>query len=181
MEAPGLNQGTIINWSIRGRVAFGIVGLQAALHHCQQDVVAWQPVLMQLWSLMTTDELEDWFEVTAEYLPEENGLPYERSDRTQLNAVQYQYLQQLYQRVPPFIPEMIELIFYIGSTELYGSIVDGSEITLSHTLAIAQLLQQQGIALPDYELFQPFRITIDGGWGRKLSRSEVEALATTKT
>jgi hypothetical protein len=165
------DRAVFINVSIRGRVAFGICCLENALTQLGYPLTEWQLVLAQLWKYTEQSMLDDWHEVTAEYVPEAvlEELPFDKKGNEYVSQELNAALGMLYRGVPRFIHELIDEIFWAGTIELYGALVNGGEQSLLHTLAMVKLMKDNTIPLPGYPAYTVF-LELSGGWGKPFTR-----------
>jgi|GEM_PF-449837 len=162
------DQSAFRNVSVRGRVAFGICCLENALTALGIPLSDWQLVLSQLWKYTEQARLDDWHEVTAEYLPVAvlEYIPFEKKGCEYLTPELAAALQSLYTKVPAFMHELLADIFETGIIELYGGLVNGGEQSLKYTLRIINLMRNKKLPLPPYEAFQ----RVGSGWGHPFTR-----------
>src|SRR5688500_13511444 len=145
------------NISIRGRVAFTISILENALNK-GQDVAQWNILLAQLWKFTDAKFLDQWHEETSEFVPSSilEDLEYSQKGFQYLNEPEYMHLRNLYGNAQPFITELVEGIFHLGTIDLYGDLTNNSVNTLDELEKIIVIANTNAISLPDYLAFNQF-------------------------
>lgn len=139
-----VNSKRFSNISIRGRVAFGICCFENAIHSCGYELSDWSIVLSKLWSLTSMQFVDDWLYTMAEYNPQ-NILsdPYQLGDCEELSHEEYLIIQKISKNAPSFLIEIADDIFYIGTTELYGGMLDNSPSTLAYLQKVLDKMREQ--------------------------------------
>ena len=166
-------RGIFINMSIRGRVAYGICCLQNTLIWADASTEEWHLILDHLWEFTESENIEEWFYSTAEYLPEYvlDNVPFHKRENEYVSQSFNDYLATIYRKTNPIIYKIMDAIFMAGTIEMYGSIVDGGQQSLSHIIRLIDIMKSNNIPLPDYSIFKKFT----GSWGRTFSREEVNS------
>jgi hypothetical protein len=162
-----------ITISIRARLAYTVCCLENALAYFKLKDTEWLFVLTHLWSY-TNSNVGRWHEQTAEItgrsiINDENSL----DDLAFLSKDQFWKINAIYKKANKDVLRIIDLIFEIGTRDLYASIVNGSPDTLNYLQKIIDLMKQNNIPLPDYDLFKNYSISENEGWGREFTRDEI--------
>ncbi|MES2776855.1 MAG: hypothetical protein V4722_21945 [Bacteroidota bacterium] len=162
------------NVSIRGRMAFGIICFENALKHFDYDVEDWQMILRELWSFTEIEYIDEWLYSFAEYKASSilEDLSFSEKGFEKLTRSEYGILKKLYFNSDNLIQELTDLLFWLGTVEMYGQIVDNSPKTLEELQKIMNVMATNGIQLPQGSLFLKFSFTEDG-WGKGFTREEV--------
>lgn len=164
--------------SARGRVAYAICCLENILNFKnapQRDEVE-KTLLQQLWHF-TTDNMALWQHQVGEMIPfvvnDENQ--YNNNDFEFLSYSFFNRLREYYKGCDKVILVVINLIYELGTTNLYVPIDNDKlrESTLENVQKIIDLMEQNQIPLPEINLFKAFPITENKGWGRKFVREEI--------
>lgn len=152
--------------SIRGRVAYLICLFEQLLlyHNCEKE--KWINILQKLWSYTTVQYLDDWLYEFAEYLPN-SVLEDTMEDAEYITEDEFNYLYHLYSKTSQDILLFLEIIFECGTCELYSKLYDDSPRTLMKVKEGIDILNMNGIALVDVNLFTKFSFDKCGGWGER--------------
>jgi hypothetical protein len=162
------------NLSIRARVAYGICCLEEAIKYYCLLESDWDFMMNLLWTY-TNKNIGKWHEIMAECSPDSvlEELSYQDKGIINISIKEYEELRFLYSKSNKVCDSIINLIFEIGTRDLYSSIVNGSPDTIEYLQEIIILMQQNNIPLPDIEIFKKFPITENHGWGREFTRNAV--------
>jgi hypothetical protein len=82
-------------------------------------------------------------------------------------------LKQIYRITPKDILEIIDYIYYVGTTELYGKIVENGKDSLKYMNEIIIILENNNIKLPNLGYKITYSIIGENGWGYKFTREEL--------
>ncbi|WP_259016787.1 hypothetical protein [Emticicia fluvialis] len=159
--------------SIRGRVAFSIVCLENSIKHFQLSELEWDFLLKLLWNY-TSINMGTWHYQVAECIP--RGVLNDTDDLSDLDFLsetQFWSLNQLYKKCNNELLEIIDLIFFIGISDLYSSIENYSPQTIEYLQEILLIMNKHKIPLPPVNMFYQFSITEYNGWGREFTREDV--------
>ena len=161
--------------SIRARVAYGILCLEQTLQKLGYDYNHWQFLLDTLWSY-TYSNPGAWHMIAAEITPlsiVENS-EYNSIDFECITQEQYSLLKRMYSTIPKEYFVIFELIFEIGTKDLYASIVNGSKETHGFLSAIVKVLEENKIDVPDIPKFLIKQgIEENYGWGNPFYRNDI--------
>ena len=87
---------------------------------------------------------------------------------------QYSLLKRMYSTIPKEYFVIFELIFEIGTKDLYASIVNGSKETHGFLSAIVKVLEENKIDVPDIPKFLIKQgIEENYGWGNPFYRNDI--------
>lgn len=164
----------IKNLSIRARVAFGILCLERILKHFQFDLIKWNILLNELWKY-TNSNVGKWHEIISEMTPFSinEQVDFELKGCEYINKEKHDDLQKLYIDVNNDILKVIDLIFEIGTRDLYSSISNNSQDTIKYLQEIILVLEKNDIELPNIKQLQKFSILENNGWGREFTKEEL--------
>jgi len=160
------------NISIRGRVAFSIHCLNAAIRHFNMEELPWSFLLHKLWSFTTIQHLDDWHEATAEVIPSAVEHDEYTPDFRFTSKEEFDGLLNLYHQVNKGTKEIINLVFYIGTCELYGKVSRGG-MSLEYMRSLFKIMNKNNIPLPDIGAFKKFSFEENNGWGKNFTQEEI--------
>lgn len=115
--------------SIRGRMAYLLCSFKMLLKYYNCNCDDWKIILEKLWKFTSVEYFDDWIYEIVEYLPNsilEDGL----EDVEYISEEEFAFCKQLYANSADDIKDMIQIIFELGSCEVYGRIADNSNNTL---------------------------------------------------
>lgn len=160
--------------SIRARVAFGILCLENTVLFYNKVFLDWSFVYKVLWSFMK-GKVGDWHYPMAEISPRSVlfDATYAEKEMEFLTEEEYNNLREVYSNSNTVINSIINLIFEIGTRDLYSSIVNESQDTIKYLQEIIHLLEENNIPLPDIKLFETYTINENDGWGREFGRDDI--------
>lgn len=161
--------------SIRARVAYGILCLEQTLQKLGYDYNRWQFLLDTLWSY-TYSNPGAWHMITAEITPLSimGEGEYNTFDFECITSEQYSLLKRMYSTIPKEYFVIFELIFEIGTKDLYASIVNGSKETHGFLATIVKVLEENKIEVPDIpEFLMKQSIDENYGWGNPFYRKDI--------
>jgi hypothetical protein len=155
--------------SMRGRVAYSLMCLEEAIQKRAKDPVKWVWPLRQLWSYTSTTDLEEWMVITSEILPsvvigEED---YGNNQFKHLTPDQFVALRELYNENETFLGGIVELVFDIGTSELYGGIKDGGQYSLAKLGKLDSLMADCSLDVPDISALFDKSFDQQHGWGNR--------------
>ena len=162
------------NLSIRARAAYGILCLESFINHLGYNADKWLIITDELWKF-TNSNPGIWHEYMSEMTPfaiNEN-IPFESKGCDHINKGKHDLLQQLYQYADNDLLTTIDLIFNIGTRDLYSSVTKGSPDTINYLKEIIRIINCHTISLPDIALVRRFTITENEGWGKEFSRNDL--------
>ena len=85
----------LYNLSIRARVAYGTMCLEALLSKLGYELEEWDFILRRLWEYTSIKYLDDWHDMMAEYIPSSIlDCPFEEGDY--IKKEEYDFLSKLY-------------------------------------------------------------------------------------
>lgn len=161
--------------SIRARVAYGILCLEQTLQKLGYDYDHWQFLLDTFWSY-TYSNLGEWHMIVAEITPLSimGDGEYNTFDFECITLEKYSLLKKMYSKISEEYFVIFELIFEIGTKDLYASIINGSKETYGFLSAIVKVLEENKIDVPDIPKFLIKQgIEENYGWGNPFYRKDV--------
>ena len=160
------------NISIRGRMAYLLCSFKKLLKYYNCSIDDWKIILEKLWKFTSVKYFDDWMYEIAEYLPNsimEDSL----EDVEYISEEEVVFCKQLYSNVADDIKEMIQIIFELGSCEIYGRITNSSNSTLEKLEEGVSLLKKNNITLIDVEPFKKYEFCENNGWGYPFDGKEL--------
>lgn len=160
--------------SIRARVAFSILCLEAFIKFLNYDISKWNLILSELWKYTNTN-VGKWHENISEMTPFSinEKIAFELKGCENIDESKHDELQKLYADVNIEILKIINLIFEIGTRDLYSSITNHSQDTISYLKEIILVLEKNGIDLPNINGLQKFSILENNGWGSEFKKEDI--------
>lgn len=158
--------------SIRGRMAYLLCSFKKLLLYYNCSVDDWKIILEKLWKYTSVEYFDDWMYEMAEYLPNsvvEDSL----EDVEFISEEEFTFYKQLYLSTEDDIKEMIQIIFELGTCEIYSKIKNNSNSTLEKLKEGVSLLQKNNIKLIDIEPFKKYRYCENNGWGYPFNGKEL--------
>jgi hypothetical protein len=161
--------------SIRGRVAYAICCFENALKYYSFDKHNWSLLLDRLWEYTHSQYLDDWSEKFAECTASAilENIDFSKKGIEHLNKNDYDKLRLLYQSSNDVIRSLSDLIFQLGSIDLYGRLINNSPNTLKALTKIISYMESNKIPLPDLQLFKKFKFEESNGWGNKFLKLDL--------
>ena len=160
----------LYNLSIRARVAYGTMCLEALLSKLGYELEEWDFILRRLWEYTSIKYLDDWHDMMAEYIPSSIlDCPFEEGDY--IKKEEYDFLSKLY-RVKRELCEVIELIFYVGTIELYSKVIKVGE-SMKHLEKIISIMNNNEMPLPEIGKLKDYSFSNKQGWGEIFEREEI--------
>ncbi len=158
--------------SIRGRMAYLIRIFENLLifyNCCKED---WYGIVEKLWQYMNIEYLDDWMYEFSEYLPE-CILEDDIDAFEYLEEKEIKRLKLLYKSNPDEINQMLNIIFELGTMEIYGKLVNNSPNTLIKLQEGINIALNKKIELPDKSEFEKYRYSERDGWGDRFDGREL--------
>ena len=159
------------NISIRGRVAFGIMCFERYVkaRHANRDFT---PVCRLMWDIVSDRNYIDasaerYMEVIPEYLYEFDS--YEEAGFEFLSRGEFEAMRAL---VPPDDPDLeciMHRIYDIAMEHAYTAVDAPARASIDRVFEIAEVLEGNGVALPDVGAVKDFSFEESGGWGSPIS------------
>lgn len=168
-----MNKNEFKKISIRGRVAFAICCLESIIMACRYDINDWSVLLNKLWLIAELEDVSDWLYITAECLPENilEAASYDYGSFQYINEDEYEQLYKLYSECKEDIWELIEIIFDLGTAQMYSNIKGFSEETLSEIEKVITFMKAKNINMPSVSQFR--MLLYYDGWGETFDRKEL--------
>lgn len=163
--------------SIRARVAISALCLEKLLkdNFSEGDLhKGWDFVLNSIWEY-TDKPPGNWHYKMAEITPfsVEEDVPFEDKGIEYWNLESYSLVMGAYKVTCRNIKRVVDLIFEIGTLDLYSSIVNNSPRTLSMLEEILTITQNNGLLPPSIDVFKEYKITTNNGWGNSFKRTDI--------
>ena len=164
--------------SMRGRVAFAIMCLEESIMRLAPEPERWLVVVNQLWKYTSEESLDVWQEVTAEFTPGAilKYAEYVEQDYELLTRDGFWLLRDLYQSCDPLLRELTDLVFDIGTLELFGSLDGFAPQSLRHLVQVLRLLGERGLPVPSVDLVSEQAFTSRHGWGNPFDAGHLRRL-----
>lgn len=161
-------------FSIRARVAYGALCLENLLKDTFVSSSEYRSILDLIW-LYTAVNPGTWHYKMSEATPFsiEDPLPYKEKGYEFLSKDQHDQLAHLYSQMGSEAKQIINLLFEIGTLDLYSTIKNGSPRTLQMLLDIADTVAELGVDLPPYEPLLKYGIQEEQGWGKTFEREDL--------
>jgi hypothetical protein len=153
--------------SVRGRVAIGIQSLLNAIECYDYYYEDWNYLIEQLSKYTITKQLDEWHEITAEYIPSTlNKMDtYIESEFDFLSENNFWELKENYKKSNDICLKIVDSIFEVGTINLYGSLVDNGKQSLDELVDIISLLGKNKIRTPNIEKYLIYSFAECDGWG----------------
>jgi len=152
---------TLKRISIRGRVAYGACCLENAMLHFKIKNDVLDEVIWRIWTFTSSNNLDEWDELTNEVNPicilDEN-IP---SDPLFL----------LYTALPFDLVDMVSEVIEIGVGNLYAGTGEYSPSTLEHLINVIEKCMILKIELPVFAHFERSSFSEEHGWGLERDKS----------
>ena len=158
--------------SIRGRMAYLLCSFKKLLVYYNCAIDDWMVILEKLWEFTSVEYIDDWMYEIAEYLP--NSIMEDGIDGAEyITEEEFVFYKQLYSNVADDIKEMLQIIFELGTCEIYGKINNNSINTLEKLKEGLLLLKKNNIKLIDIEPFKKYEFSNGNGWGDPFNGKEL--------
>jgi hypothetical protein len=145
--------------SIRGRYIYGYLCLLEALNNKQLEPL---PVELRnlIYEFVSSNQLDIWHSkvevIVPSYILDTIDI---EEDFLMSNIFLY------YKKQPEFFNIILEELFWIGISNLYGSF--DNEISLQYLSTIFDILKKENIHFPNFEIVEHCSVLQDRGWGFK--------------
>lgn len=161
--------------SVRGRMAYAICCLESAISKAHNNSKAWDIILNQLWTYTEKKYLDEWHEITAEFIPDTilEYTSFNQDDFEFLSRSEFDTLSKLYKGSEKHICDIINHIFELGSVELYGKLTNEGVHVLNELMQIIVLMNKYEIPLPDFISFTNYSFNENNGWGKTFKRDQI--------
>lgn len=168
-----MNKNDFKKISIRGRVAFAICCLESIIMAYRYDINEWSVLLNRLWLIAELEDVSDWLYITAECLPENilEAASYDYGSFQHINEDEYEQLYKLYSECKEDTWELIEIIFDLGTAQMYSNIKGFSEATLNEIEKVITFMKAKNISMPSVSQFR--MLLYYDGWGETFDRKEL--------
>jgi len=153
--------------SMRGRVAYAIMCLEEAILQVAAEPGDWIWLLERLWKYTSADSLDLWQEETAEITPSVvlRCETYTEGDFDRLTEDDFWSLRRVYSSTDPLLARLTDLVFDIGTLELFGAIEDGAPESLRSLDAVLMLMKAHSLRAPSARLVSESSFDSCHGWG----------------
>jgi hypothetical protein len=153
--------------SVRGRVAFSICCLETAILHFVAESESWRFLLDELWKYTTESRLDRWQEIIAEYTPSVilDQEHFSDGDFEFIDEQLFNRLHRLYSQHESVLSELVDLVFDVGTIELFGSIDGFGQESLNQACRVMEKVQAIGLRLPELDRFATYSRLERRGWG----------------
>lgn len=161
--------------SIRGRIAFVLKCLEIALQKHEINISILNDFTDKLWSFTTTIRFDIWHEQVKEYSPWvilDNQLDV-LNDLKFVSPKEADDLKNIYTSLPDFIVKIIDICFWVGCHELYGTIKDFSPTTIDYVVDVINLMKNNNLNIPDIDAFEKYKFSEQKGWGNFFDRNSI--------
>ena len=160
--------------SIRARVGYGVLCLEAILNQKQNELNDINIILDELWKY-TSQNCGAWHYKMSEYTPFSiyYDAEFESKGFDFLDKNTHDKLYHLYSKLDSDVLVIINLIFEIGTKDLYSSICNNSPETIEFLERIKNILLANKIELPDINILSTYTIDENHGWGRAFKREDL--------
>jgi len=162
------------NISIRGRVAFSLCCLTTLIRSFKIDDLEWEFLIAKLWEYTSTNRLDNWHMELAEYMPG-SILEYDRYDGNNFEYItsdEFNRLRKIYSHASEHILEMIDLIFSVGTMELYGKAQKKGKSFEYVEKALRPMIKLK-LDIPRISQFEKYEFDKGNGWGDVIKREDV--------
>ena len=126
----------------------------------------------KLWKFTIVEYIDDWTYEMAEYLPD-SIMEDSMEDAEYITEEEFVFCKQLYSNAAADIKKMIQIIFELGTCEVYGNIINNSIHTLEKIKEGILLLKKNNIPLIDVAPFKKYKFSDNNGWGLPFDRNEL--------
>ena len=130
--------------SIRGRMAYLVCSFKKLLIYYNCDIADWNIILDKLWKYTSVEFVDDWMYEMAEYLPN-SIMEDEYKDVEYITEEEFFICKRLYSNVADDIKDMLQIIFELGTCEIYGKLINNSVNTLEKLNEGLLLLKKNNI------------------------------------
>ena len=164
--------------SIRARVAYAATCLELLLKKKfssnKKEEEAWDFLLEKIWTY-TQINPGTWHYTMAELTPFsiEEDLSFAEKSFDDLTYENYILLSEAYKNTAEDVKKIVDLIFEIGTLDLYTSIVNNSPRTQEMLKEILLIVKANGLDIPDLANYKRLTIDENEGWGRIFKKSDL--------
>lgn len=163
------------NISIRGRVAYTICLFEKYLIYNNCNVKEWINILEKLWSYTNTEYLDDWMYEMAEYMP--NSVLEDSYEGCEyISHKEFEELNFLYKKTNPEILNFLQLIYDIGTMDLYSKLIDKSIDTIKKINIAIQILENSNIEILSVAQFKQYSFNEYNGWGKQFNGEKLSII-----
>jgi len=161
--------------SIRARVGYALECLEVILKEKAHDKKTWKFLLSKLWEYTYTENLGEWHYRISEMTPFSilENIPYSKKACEYLTKAEHNILKEIYTKTDKKILVIIDLVFEIGTLDLYSSIVDGSPRTVILLEKIIKILEYEKIKEIPLLPYLRYDISKNNGWGEPFNKSDI--------
>ncbi|MBI5532506.1 MAG: hypothetical protein HY898_07315 [Deltaproteobacteria bacterium] len=148
-------------------MAFAIMCLEEAVLRLAQDVSWWEWLLKRLWSYTSTADLDEWQENAAELIPSVVVASEDYADGgfERLTADEFTNLRELYASNDPLLGQMVDLVFEIGTLEMFGGLENGAPVSLEKLSTLVRLMAEHSLCEPEVSVVASKSFAQCHGWG----------------
>lgn len=150
--------------SIRGRFSYGLLCINNYMKHFSLYSTVGEMIKLKYAEFTTRKDLDEWYEECKEYTPEYFKHKEKPRNFYWLQKDTIENMRLYYKKVPGDLKNIWQLVFDIGREHLY-SIVHGNS-TVIMLEEIIEVLQNEGIGLPEIKRVSFTSISEDDGWGK---------------
>lgn len=143
--------------SIRGRYIYGYLCLLELINNKKIEPL---PIELKnlIYEFVSSNQLDIWHSKVEVIVPSFIlGTTDIEEDLSVSNITSY------YKKQPDFFNVVLEELFWIGISNLYGSF--DNKISLQYLSTIFDILKKENISLPNYKIVEQCSVTQDRGWG----------------
>lgn len=156
--------------SIRGRVAFGVMCFERYVmaRHPGRDFA---PVCRLMWDIVSDKDYidasaEHYMEIVPEYLYEFEA--YEDAGFEFLGKEEFESMRKLVPSDDPGLGRIMHSIYDIAMEHAYGAVEAPAKASIDCVFEIVEVLENNGVALPDIGAVKDFSFEKSGGWGKPI-------------
>lgn len=163
--------------SIRARVALGTLCLEELLKNNisgYNSHKGWKFIINSIWDY-TDHSPSSWHYRMAEITPFsiEEDVSFEEKGIEYLDKDIYLLIRDAYKDTCDDIKKVIDLIFEIGTLDLYSSIAENSPRTLSMLEEVLTITRDNGLLIPSIDRLRKHDISSNNGWGNSFTKYDI--------
>lgn len=146
-------------------MAYLLCLFERLLIHFKCDKEQWKWILERFWQYTEYQYLDEWMYEIAEFLP--NNIlsdPYDAFEF--ITEEEYYLLKTLYQKNCTDINLMMNIIFDMGTSELYSRLENNSPYTLMKLQEAIKIVVKNNILLICPGIFEEYSFSQENGWGK---------------
>ncbi|GAB5415973.1 MAG: hypothetical protein Crog4KO_07540 [Crocinitomicaceae bacterium] len=162
------------NISLRARIAYSILCLNNVIREKEADnnlEKDWQLILDKLWEITEIEFVDEWMYSVSCRIPS-SILEDPFDSNEDITEREFIALKNLYSNSDSVTLEIIELVYNLGTIEMYGRIEDCSPRTLDILEEIVTKLKYNNIELPNLAQFKKYTMN-NNGWGVTFNRADL--------